>query len=123
MASPDPAGPSGRTAPATAITHGRILAIALPIVASNATIPLLGVVDTAIIGQLGQAAAIGAVGLGALLTYGIATVIPGSVPFALDTGLVVGYGGVLLVVALLGTLLSLRRIAAIDPLMAIGRMD
>lgn len=67
MASPDPAGPSGRTAPATAITHGRILAIALPIVASNATIPLLGVVDTAIIGQLGQAAAIGAVGLGAVI--------------------------------------------------------
>jgi MATE family multidrug resistance protein len=49
------------------ITHRRVLAIALPIVVSNATIPLLGAVDTAVVGQLGQAAPIGAVGLGAVI--------------------------------------------------------
>ena len=49
------------------ITHGRVVRIALPIVLSNATIPLLGAVDTAVIGQMGQAAPIGAVGLGAVI--------------------------------------------------------
>jgi multidrug resistance protein, MATE family len=52
--------------PAT-ITHVRVLRIALPIVAANVTVPLLGLVDTAVVGQLGQAAPIGAVGLGAVI--------------------------------------------------------
>ena len=50
-----------------ALTHRRILTIALPIVLSNATVPLLGAMDTAVIGHLGQAAPIGAVGLGATI--------------------------------------------------------
>ncbi len=55
-------------APAAApVTHARVLRIALPIVLSNATIPLLGAVDTGVVGQLGQAAPIGAVGLGAIV--------------------------------------------------------
>ena len=41
--------------------------IALPIVLSNATIPLLGLVDTGVIGRLGEAAPIGAVGVGAVI--------------------------------------------------------
>jgi MATE family multidrug resistance protein len=41
--------------------------MALPIVLSNATVPLLGAVDTAVVGQIGQAAPIGAVGLGAVV--------------------------------------------------------
>ena len=49
------------------LTHKRVLAIALPIVLSNATVPILGVVDTAVVGQLGQAAPIGAVGIGAII--------------------------------------------------------
>ena len=49
------------------LTHRRVLAIALPIVLSNATIPLLGAVDTGVVGQLGQAAPIGAVGLGSVV--------------------------------------------------------
>ena len=49
------------------ITHRRVLNIAVPIVISNATIPMLGAVDTAVVGQLGQAAPIGAVGLGAVI--------------------------------------------------------
>lgn len=52
---------------AVPITHRRVLAIALPIVLSNATIPLLGAVDTAVVGQLGQVAPIGAVGIGAII--------------------------------------------------------
>jgi multidrug resistance protein, MATE family len=49
------------------ITHRRVLAIALPIVLSNATVPIIGAVDTAVVGQLGLAAPIGAVGLGAVI--------------------------------------------------------
>ncbi len=50
-----------------AITHRRVMKIALPIVLSNATVPLLGAVDTAVVGQMGLAAPIGAVGLGAIV--------------------------------------------------------
>lgn len=53
------------------VTHRRVLAIALPIVLSNATIPLLGAVDTGVIGQLGRAAPIGAVGIGAVILTSI----------------------------------------------------
>lgn len=53
------------------MTHRRVLGVALPIVVSNATVPLLGAVDTAVIGQLGQAAPIGAVGLGAIILLSI----------------------------------------------------
>ncbi len=49
------------------VSHARVLRIALPIVLSNATVPILGAVDTAVVGQLGQAAPIGAVGLGAIV--------------------------------------------------------
>jgi MATE family multidrug resistance protein len=51
----------------TEITHGRVLRIAGPIVLANATVPLLGAVDTAVIGQLGDPAALGAVGIGAVI--------------------------------------------------------
>ena len=49
------------------ITSRRVLAIALPIVLSNATIPLLGMVDTGVVGQLGRAEPIGAVAIGAVI--------------------------------------------------------
>lgn len=49
------------------ISHRRVLRIALPIVISNATVPILGAVDTGVVGQLGAAAPIGAVGLGAVI--------------------------------------------------------
>lgn len=52
---------------ANALTHKRVLQIAVPIVLSNATVPILGVVDTGVVGQLGQAAPIGAVGIGAII--------------------------------------------------------
>lgn len=49
------------------ITHARLLRIAAPIMLSNATVPLLGAVDVAVIGHIGQAAPMAAVGLGAII--------------------------------------------------------
>ncbi|MEO9684368.1 MAG: MATE family efflux transporter [Tateyamaria sp.] len=53
--------------PAAPLTHRRVLKIAVPIVLSNATVPILGAVDVGVVGQLGEAAPIGAVGLGAII--------------------------------------------------------
>ncbi|VAV91264.1 DNA-damage-inducible protein F [hydrothermal vent metagenome] len=49
------------------ITHRRVVRIAFPIALSNVTVPILGLVDTGVIGQLGSAAMIGAVGIGAII--------------------------------------------------------
>ena len=51
----------------TEISHRRVLRIAVPIVLANATVPLLGAVDTGVVGQIGAAAPIGAVGIGAII--------------------------------------------------------
>ncbi len=53
------------------LTHRRVLHIAVPIVLANATVPLLGLVDTGVVGQMGEAAPIGAVGLGAVILTGL----------------------------------------------------
>ena len=53
------------------LTHARVLKIAIPIVLSNATVPILGAVDTGVVGQLGLAAPIGAVGIGAIILSAI----------------------------------------------------
>ncbi|SMO32280.1 MATE family efflux transporter [Ruegeria faecimaris] len=53
------------------ITHRRVLKIAAPIVLSNATVPILGAVDTGVVGQMGLAAPIGAVGMGAVILASI----------------------------------------------------
>ena len=57
----------GRREMSEALTHARIWRIAGPIVLSNATVPLIGAVDTAVVGRMGMAAPIGAVGLGAVI--------------------------------------------------------
>lgn len=49
------------------ISHQRVLKIALPVVLANITLPILGAVDTAVVGQLGAAAPIGAVAIGAIV--------------------------------------------------------
>lgn len=49
------------------VTHKRILNTAVPIVLSNATVPILGAVDTGVVGQMGSAIPIGAVGIGAII--------------------------------------------------------
>lgn len=53
------------------LTHRRVLNIAVPIVLSNITVPLLGLVDTGVVGQLGQPEPIGAVGIGAIILTSI----------------------------------------------------
>ena len=53
------------------LTHSRVLKIALPIMISNATVPILGAVDTGVVGQMGEAAPIGAVGIGAIVLTAI----------------------------------------------------
>lgn len=45
------------------VTHSSVLAIALPIIASNVSTPLIGLVDTAVVGQLPAPHYIGAVAL------------------------------------------------------------
>lgn len=60
--------PGGSARP---ITHRRIFRIAGPIVISNATVPILGAVDTGVVGQLGDPVPIGAVGIGAIILTAI----------------------------------------------------
>ena len=52
-------------------THARVLKIALPIMLANMTVPLLGAVDTAVVGQIPEAAPIAAVGIGAIILSAI----------------------------------------------------
>jgi MATE family multidrug resistance protein len=49
------------------IGHRQMLSIALPVMLSNLSVPLLGLVDTAAVGQLNDAYHIGAVAIGALI--------------------------------------------------------
>lgn len=49
------------------LSHRRVLNIAIPVVLSNATVPILGAVDTGVVGQMGLAVPIGAVGIGAVI--------------------------------------------------------
>jgi len=51
--------------PPDPVTHRRVLAIAVPVVVSNATVPLQGAIDTAIIGNQGSELLLAAVVLGA----------------------------------------------------------
>ena len=53
------------------LTHKRVLGVAIPIVLANATIPILGAVDTGVVGQMGLAVPIGAVGIGAIIISAI----------------------------------------------------
>mgnify|MGYP003671969117 CR=1 FL=1 len=58
---------SGDKAVAAPITHRRVWRLAGPIIFSNMTVPLLGAVDTAVVGHLPQAYYIGAVAVGAMI--------------------------------------------------------
>lgn len=49
------------------VTHRSVLAIALPMTLAYLSTPLLGIVDTAVIGQLGQAHLLGGIAVGAIL--------------------------------------------------------
>lgn len=56
-------------APAAApvVTHARVLAIAVPMIFAHVTTPLLGIVSAAAVGRLGEATALAAVALGAVI--------------------------------------------------------
>ncbi|WP_421693983.1 MATE family efflux transporter [Aestuariivirga sp.] len=51
----------------TPVTHRSVLAVAVPIMLSNVSEPLIGVVNTAVIGQLKEPYYIGAIAVGALI--------------------------------------------------------
>ena len=53
--------------PPLPLTHSRVLKIAIPIVIASATGPMIGAVDIGVVGQTGEAAPTGAVGLGATI--------------------------------------------------------
>ncbi|MGR3578477.1 MAG: MATE family efflux transporter, partial [Sagittula sp.] len=60
------------TSPAFApITNGRVLKIALPILLANVTVPLLGAVDTGVVGQIPSPEPIAAVGVGSVVLTAI----------------------------------------------------
>lgn len=75
-----------------------------------------------LVGQVALLTVVGAA-IGAMLANLIAALIPADVPFYLSNRVVVTYGLVLVVVAILGSLLSASRIARVDPLIAIGKVD
>jgi putative ABC transport system permease protein len=75
-----------------------------------------------LIGQVMLLTLVG-VAVGVILTFAVAAVVPANLPFALSNNLIVTYALVMLLVGLVGTLLSLRRISGIDPLLAIGRTE
>lgn len=49
------------------VTHRRVLKIALPILLASVTVPILGVVDTGVVGQIPKAEPVAAVGVGAVI--------------------------------------------------------
>ncbi len=122
-----PAGPGAEAAARPPdLTHRRVLAIAVPIVLSNATVPILGAVDTGVIGQLGDPAAIGGVAIGAVIlsafywifgflrmgTTGLAAQAEGAgdraeVAALLSRALLVGGGAGLALILLQGPLFAL----------------
>ncbi len=61
--------------------------------------------------------------IGILLTYGTAAIMPQGMPFKLESSLVMVYSFVLLMIALLSPLVSVRKITKIDPLQALGRVE
>jgi len=63
------------------------------------------------------------IGVGILLTYGTAAIMPQDMPFALDTTMMIVYSITLLIISILSSLVSVRMIAKIDPLKALGRVE
>lgn len=58
---------SNRPGASARLSHRSVVAIALPVILSNVSTPLIGVVDTAIVGRLPDPAYIGAVAVGSLI--------------------------------------------------------
>lgn len=60
-------GPLPGTVDLDRLGHAQVLAIAVPIILANVTTPLIGLIDTAVLGQLGDPHYIGGVALGAMI--------------------------------------------------------
>ncbi len=58
---------SPQTSESTEVTRRQVLLVAGPIILSNLSTPILGLVDTAVIGNLGDAALIGAIAVGSMV--------------------------------------------------------
>jgi multidrug resistance protein, MATE family len=68
MTSPSPvAEPAGGRARPFAVTHRGVLRIAVPMTLAHLSTPIVGLVDTAVIGQLGNAALIGGIAVAAIV--------------------------------------------------------
>lgn len=67
MTSPAATETTATPSPPRPIGHVAVLAIALPITLSNATVPLIGFVDTAVVGQMGAPHLMGGVAIGAVI--------------------------------------------------------
>jgi MATE family multidrug resistance protein len=50
-----------------AVTHGEVFRLAAPMTLAYLSVPLIGVIDTAVIGQLGDAALLGGIAVGAIV--------------------------------------------------------
>ena len=64
---------SGSNKQAFEVSHRMVLAIALPMTLGLITVPIVGMVDMAVIGQLGSAALMGGIAVGTLLFSVVAT--------------------------------------------------
>jgi len=66
---------------------------------------------------------LGSIIIGIIITYLTALVFPAGMPFDLDTKLVIIYGLSLLIICTLSSVLSIKKMKKIDPLIAIGRVE
>lgn len=63
----DPSSPTSRRVVPFEVTHRLVLSVAVPMILAYLTTPLLGLVDTAVVGQLGDAALLGGLAAGAIV--------------------------------------------------------
>lgn len=117
------AWPARRAAP----THGDVWRLALPLFLANLTVPLVGVVDTAVVGHLGSPVPIGAVAIGAtvfsFIFWGFAFLrmaTTGLTAQALGAGDPAGVGAQLLRPVLLGGLAGMALVALQWPVEALA---
>lgn len=81
-----------------------------------------GYLAKSIVGQVFILAVV-CIAISVALTYAVTFIMPEGMPFVLSTSVVIQYSILLLVVSILGSLLSLYRVAKIDAMEAIGRVS
>ena len=81
-----------------------------------------GFIGKAIVSQVAILSIVGIL-IGVGLSYLTAMALPEAMPFNLESTLVITYSIVLLIIALLSSIISVRQIVKIDPLTALGRVE